>query len=192
MRRLVILLPFLLAALLSCGQRPGPSPTPQTPPPPGQGLEALTKELLRSPTQGQAGAVEAEALYQTTEYFQALAQKEGTSFERYQRDYLDKYLVFSLSLNTHSVDLSPYQLEALSLLRDGRGRDAQPVRWEEDQGSSSHHRSGRLLFPREGLDPASGLELVVRDVGGVTERTFRWDGPSLGELPLDEHEQHHA
>jgi len=191
MRRLVILLPFLLAALLSCGQRAGPSPTLRTTPP-GQGLESLTKELLRSPTQGQAGAVEAEALYQTVDYFQALAQKEGTSFERYQRDYLDKYLVFSLSLNTHSVDLSPYQLEALSLLRDGRGRDAQPVRWEEDQGSSSHHRSGRLLFPREGLDPASGLELVVRDVGGVTERTFRWDGPSLGELPLDEHEQHHA
>jgi len=192
MRKLAILLPFLLAALLSCGQRPGPSPTPQTPPPPGQGLEALTKELLRSPTQGQAGAVEAEALYQTADYLRALAQKEGISFERYQREYLDKYLVFSLSLNTHSVDLSPYRLEELSILRDGKGRDARPVRWEEDQGSSSHHRSGRLLFPREGLDPASGLELVVRDVGGVAERTFRWDGPSLGILPLDEREQHHA
>lgn len=191
MRRLAILLSLLLAALLSCGQRPGPSPTLQAPPP-GQGLEALTGELLRSPTEGQGGAVEAEALYQTTEYFQALAQKEGVSFERYQREYLDKYLVFSLNLNTHSVDLSPYRLEALSLLRDGKGRDARPVRWEEDQDSSSHHRSGRLLFPKEGLDPASGLELVVRDVGGVTERTFRWDGPSLGELPLDEHEQHHA
>ena len=191
MRRLVILLPFLLAALLSCGQRAGPSPTLRTTPP-GQGLESLTKELLRSPTQGQAGAVEAEALYQTVDYFQALAQMEGTSFERYQRDYLDKYLVFSLSLNTHSVDLSPYRLEALSLLQDGKGRDARPVRWEEDEGSSIHHRSGRLLFPKEGLDAASGLELVVRDVGGVRERTFRWDGPSLGILPLDEREQHHA
>lgn len=79
---------------------------------------------------------------------------------------------FEISLDTHSVDLDSYDLKALSSLRDGAGRTYQPS-IVENKGSG-HHRRLVLVFPK----PASGnnrLELVIKDIAGVKERSFVWD-----------------
>ena len=79
---------------------------------------------------------------------------------------------FEISLDTHSVDLDSYDLKALSLLRDDAGKVYQPTKVENK--GSGHHRQLVLVFPK----PAPGnkrLELVVKDVAGVKERSFVWD-----------------
>jgi hypothetical protein len=79
---------------------------------------------------------------------------------------------FEISLDTHSVDLDSYDLKALSSLRDDAGKVYQPTKVENK--GSGHHRQLVLVFPK----PAPGnkrLELVVKDIAGVKERSFVWD-----------------
>src|SRR5262249_19740168 len=79
---------------------------------------------------------------------------------------------FEISLDTHSVDLDSYNLKALSSLRDSTGKTYQPTKVENK--GSGHHRQFVLVFPK----PASGssrLELVIKDIAGVKERSFVWD-----------------
>ena len=79
---------------------------------------------------------------------------------------------FEISLDTHSVDLDIYDLKRLSLLRDDAGKVYQPTKVENK--GSGHHRQLVLVFPK--LAPGNKrLELVVKDVAGVKERSFVWD-----------------
>ena len=56
----------------------------------------------------------------------------------------------------------------ISYLKDSGGKTYQPLSYE---GSGGHHASGILRFPRiEG----KRFELVIRDVGDVKERVFKW------------------
>jgi len=80
--------------------------------------------------------------------------------------------VFLVAMNTHSVDLSGYDLVQLSELRAG-GRRLAPLRWVATS-ESGHHRSGALIFPE--VDRAAGLEVRMMTVAGVPVRLFRW-GP---------------
>ncbi len=86
-----------------------------------------------------------------------------------------------VKMDTHSVDLDRYRMEALSVLRDDRGRTLHPLGWASPSGGG-HHRAGVLLFPA--VDPSGKpfitkesryLELIIRNVAGVKERTFRWN-----------------
>lgn len=79
---------------------------------------------------------------------------------------------FSVVLDTHSVNLDAYELKALSLMRDDTGLAMQAT-GAESKGSG-HHREVVLTFPRPSLD-RKWLELVIKDIAGVKERTFRWD-----------------
>ena len=79
---------------------------------------------------------------------------------------------FSVVLDTHSVNLDLYDLKVLSLLRDDTGLTMQPT-GAENKGSG-HHREIILTFPRPSVD-RKWLELVIKDIAGVKERTFRWD-----------------
>jgi len=148
--------------------------------------------LGREAYKGKQGAVAVKALLATPQFFQALASleaeqqkgNEATILQSYRQRYgLEEQLAIALYLDTHSVDLLGYKLQELSLLRDDGGGQYRPLGWMEDQGGSSHHRSGVLLFPRvdgEGRDlltSARVLELVVRDVDRVPERAFRWELP---------------
>jgi hypothetical protein len=79
---------------------------------------------------------------------------------------------FEISLDTHSVDLDSYDLRALSSLRDDAGKTYQPSNVENK--GSGHHRQVVLVFPK----PAPGssrIELVIKDIAGVKERSFVWD-----------------
>jgi Spy/CpxP family protein refolding chaperone len=95
----------------------------------------------------------------------------------------DGKLAVQVKLDTHAVDLDQYQLEKLGALRDGLGREI-PAAGLESSNGSGHHREGVLTFP--GVD-ASGkpvlspepktLTLIMRSIGGVPERVFRWQLP---------------
>jgi len=82
---------------------------------------------------------------------------------------------FEDKLDTHSVELDGYQLEAGVSLRNDRGASA-PAAVESPSGSG-HHRAVTVAFPASVALGAKYVELVVRDLGGVQERTLRWDGP---------------
>lgn len=79
---------------------------------------------------------------------------------------------FQVVLDTHSVALDGYDLKALSLLRDDTGKTYLPNAVENK--GSGHHREVILTFPKVSLE-AKRLEMVIKDVAGVKERTFRWN-----------------
>lgn len=85
---------------------------------------------------------------------------------------------FKIAMDTHSVDLDGYDLSQLATLRTDQGVAVAPSAWSAEKGG--HHRSGTLTFPatidgKPVIAPGTGwVELVVRNVAGVPERTFRW------------------
>jgi Spy/CpxP family protein refolding chaperone len=92
----------------------------------------------------------------------------------------DGTLAVQVKLDTHAVDLDPYALEKLAVLRDGRGREVPALRLESPSGSG-HHRESVLSFPATdaGGKPlvspeATAVTLIVRGIGGIPERVFQW------------------
>lgn len=88
-------------------------------------------------------------------------------------------LIFEVSMNTHSVDLS-MDLAELSSLETDSGKTVQATVWDAERGG--HHVSGRLSFPASSngeplLEGAKKLTLKIVDVDSP-ERTFTWE---LGE-----------
>lgn len=87
--------------------------------------------------------------------------------------------VFTVTMDTHSVDLDGYDLAQLAALHTDQGVEVVPLSWDAPRGG--HHRGGTLVFPRTGPDGApvlgatsSALHLAIRDVAGVPERSFQW------------------
>jgi hypothetical protein len=79
---------------------------------------------------------------------------------------------FQVVLDTHSVDLDAFDLENRSVLRDEAGKSYHPAHVQNKGGG--HHREVTLAFPKS----ASGskrLELVIKEIAGVKERSFRWE-----------------
>lgn len=86
-----------------------------------------------------------------------------------------KGAVFDVTLDTHSVDLDALDLTD-AILRNDRGERLNPEPWTAPRGG--HHRQGALRFSdRAGsfLARARWIELVLVGVGGIPERTFRWE-----------------
>lgn len=79
---------------------------------------------------------------------------------------------FEVSLNTHSVDLDGYDFKTLTMLRDEAGKTYAPIKLENK--GSGHHRQVAMTFPKipEGT---KRVEIIIKDVAGVKERTFRWN-----------------
>lgn len=85
----------------------------------------------------------------------------------------DTQTVFLVTMNTHSVDLSGYDLVKVSELV-AIGKTFQPTRWV-GTSDGSHHRSGALIFAQpKKVDRNAGLELRIKTIAGVPVRTFRW------------------
>jgi hypothetical protein len=81
-------------------------------------------------------------------------------------------LRFQVVLDTHSVNLDGYDLKAITLLRDETGKSYLPTKVENK--GSGHHREVTVIFPKLSSQ-AKRLEIVIKDVGGMKERTFNWD-----------------
>lgn len=79
---------------------------------------------------------------------------------------------FEISLNTHSEELSA-DLVAVSELTDDQGKSYKPISWE-GAPPGGHHREGVLRFSLISPKPKS-LELKIKNVGGVSERRFKWN-----------------
>src|SRR5574341_1227621 len=108
--------------------------------------------------QGQGG-VEIEVTYATPEYVGSV----NTDAAKYEPD---SYAVFLVAMNTHSVDLSGYDLVKISQLRAG-GETHAALRWISTS-DDSHHRAGVLLFPQ--VDPSQAVELIITTIAGVPAR----------------------
>ena len=84
-------------------------------------------------------------------------------------------LVFEVSMNTHSVDLS-MDLAQLATLTTDTGLAIRASVWDAPRGG--HHVSGNLIFPASMnglpvLDGASKISLEIREVD-ASLRTFAW------------------
>lgn len=78
---------------------------------------------------------------------------------------------FTVALDTHSVDLDGIDLREQAVLRVN-GTEYRPTRWDAPRGG--HHREGTLAFGTAQVPEGATVELVVRDVAGVAERTLTW------------------
>jgi len=85
---------------------------------------------------------------------------------------LARYLAFYVRLDADSADLSKYDLGRISVLRDLSGGEYQPEAWRP-LNVAGDHREGLLTFRKVELG-GEGVELVIRGVGGVAERSYRW------------------
>lgn len=82
--------------------------------------------------------------------------------------------IFTVVLDTHSVDLDAYDLRQLAVLRTDQAEELVPIGWDAPAGG--HHRQGTLTFPPTRSDGSPVLtdetrlvELRIRDVSGVSE-----------------------
>lgn len=79
---------------------------------------------------------------------------------------------FEISLTTHSGSIDD-DLVSVSELIDDQGRSFKPISWEGSP-PGGHHRSGFLIFKPISPQPKS-IELKIKNVGGVSERRFKWN-----------------
>jgi len=79
---------------------------------------------------------------------------------------------FDIAFTTHSGDLNDNLVKAVTLT-DDKGDNYQPTAWD-GPGPGGHHRKGMLVFnPIQPL-PAY-VELKIKNVGGIAERSFKWN-----------------
>jgi hypothetical protein len=123
------------------------------------------------------GGIAVKATYVTPAYFKAAPRDPLI-----RKVDLDRTVVFAVVLDTHSGDLSKFDLVKNAILRNDGGRQVAPLQWVAT-ADGTHHRAGGLVFPKTDKSggpidgQARSLELSVRDLGGVAERTLRWTLP---------------
>jgi len=79
---------------------------------------------------------------------------------------------FEIILDTHTVELDD-DLTKQALLYDDQSHYYKPVSWTGAE-PGGHHREGTLTFGSMDTMPKF-MELRIKNVGGISERTFRWD-----------------
>lgn len=194
-----------LAAWAMTGFHAGrPSPLPRTgnpvPAPSAPEVDAaleaqlvgLTATLTR---RNRSDEVLVEAVYNTPELLAALsrhhAAQEGggeaeaeslfQTFRRYHET--DRYMVFTLILESSSPDLTGYHPGSMGRLRSSSGRETPAVRWVEHPTSGPDRRRGGLLYFSHAAtndqpllaEDDDWLDLVLTLDG--RERTLRWELP---------------
>ena len=84
---------------------------------------------------------------------------------------LDAFLLFELTLDTHSGDLNDIDLQDAAMLRQGQAV-ASPEAWVSES-DDSHHRSGVLVFPLELHEGRVELAVNVKN----DELVLAWEAP---------------
>lgn len=79
---------------------------------------------------------------------------------------------FDVIFTTHSGSLD-YDPAKIAFLTDDKGNKYQPTAWE-GPGPGGHHREGTLVFNPIWPTPKY-IELKIKNVGGVPERSFKWN-----------------
>jgi|SRR3989344_5719849 len=79
---------------------------------------------------------------------------------------------FDVAFDAHSGSLDDDPLVVATLI-DDKGNIYQPIAWE-GPGAGGHHREGVLVF--DPINPIpSFVELKIKGVGGILERSFKWN-----------------
>lgn len=88
--------------------------------------------------------------------------------------------VFTVAMDTHSVNLDGYDLSKLAVLKTATGQEIKPLSWEAPGGG--HHRQGTLRFPATFPDgqpvlssETASFQLVIKGIGDLPERTMAWN-----------------
>lgn len=162
---LVVLATLVLPACGSISHTPQPSESPTAVPEQKETPQSLTRA-----DKGQGGII-VEATWVTAPQLANLPQ----AVKAYS---LDSYVLIHVKLDTHSGDISQYDVASLSTLQWQRLDSLQAQTWLAID-ESSHHREGVLVFQASGNAgaPQEGAtaQLTVRAVGGVSERVFQWE-----------------
>ena len=79
-----------------------------------------------------------------------------------------------VALDTHSVGLDGLKFEEAVAVRVPDGTEVSATTVERATGGG-HHREAVLIFPAPSQTGA--LTIVVKNVGGIAERTFSWEVP---------------
>ena len=86
---------------------------------------------------------------------------------------------FQVKLDTHTADLSQFDLKNSVTLRNDSGAAVRPL---DPKALGGHHAEGELAFPATDSagravvgESTRYLELVVTNVAGIPERVLRWD-----------------
>lgn len=93
-------------------------------------------------------------------------------------------LIFKVALDTHTVDLSQFDLTKLAVLRTSEGVVVNKGFTWEPESESSHHRAGLLKLDAtfEGkpliTKETRYIELELKEIG-VPSRLFKWEGDAL-------------
>lgn len=82
-------------------------------------------------------------------------------------------LLLEVVMDSHSVNLDSYDLSQLAVLRDNQSKEYRPDSWDSPLGG--HHRRGTLTFSSSVDGETKYIELIIRDVGEISERIFRWE-----------------
>jgi hypothetical protein len=141
---------------------------------PGTAVGQTASQATRTDSQG---GVTIKAVYATAAYFKANPRDALAGKVDPERN-----IVFIITLDTHSGDLSGYDFVKYAILRNDRGQRVAPQQWVAT-ADGAHHRAGALAFPKtdqagRAIDAeAKTLELVLRGLGGVAERVLRWSLP---------------
>lgn len=84
----------------------------------------------------------------------------------------DRQWKFEVVFDTHSVELDQDPLQ-VAVLIDDQGTAFKPSAWD-GPGPGGHHREGVLIF--EAIVPIPKyVEVQVVDLGGIPERSFKWN-----------------
>lgn len=82
---------------------------------------------------------------------------------------------FTVRFNTHSVNLDRYRSEDLVFLRFDDGKEHKSLGAARQGGG--HHVTDTLRFAGPVPQGAREMTLIIRDLGGVAERTLTWKLP---------------
>ena len=83
-------------------------------------------------------------------------------------EFDDGKFYFDINLNTHSVELSSYDLYQLIKIQVDEKNTAP----SSAPKLSGHHNSGTLIFD-VGIEPKS-FRIIINNIPDIEERTFQW------------------
>src|SRR3989344_2660652 len=81
----------------------------------------------------------------------------------------DNRLIVQIGVNTHSVDLSQFDLKEMAVL-EYDGKTIKPI---EVPSLSGHHSSGNIVF--ETNKKANEFKVTILDIPNIEERVFEWN-----------------
>lgn len=154
-----------------------------------QGMQGMMGSPTTQPTPSASAPAQAPAEPELTHTSQAEGITVSVTFMNplLKPEETAGQLVFKVALDTHTVDLSQFDLTKLAVLRTSEGITVSEGFSWEPESESGHHRKG-LLKVADTLNGApiitketKYIELELKEIG-TPSRVFRWEGQFLTAL----------